>query len=63
MGTLSVSEAGSMPERIGDVAVRLFGPSHGVNLVLSEHAPHQPIRWSQSPEAGAEPKTRERGIG
>ncbi|MDD9986821.1 MAG: hypothetical protein OXQ31_11155 [Spirochaetaceae bacterium] len=31
----------STPERIGDVAVSLFGPAHGVDLDLPERAPHR----------------------
>ncbi len=61
MGTLSAGNTGSIPERIGDVAIRLFGPSHGVDLVLPGRAPNQPIRWSLSPVAGAEPTVREPG--
>jgi plasmid stability protein len=30
------------PERLGDVALQIFGPQHGVDLVLPEHAPHEP---------------------
>ena len=63
MGTLSAGETGSVPERIGDLAVRLFGPSHGVDLVLPERAPHQRVRVSSAPAAGAEPTTRETGQG
>ena len=41
-----IKEAVSTPERIGDVAVHLFGPAHGVDLVLPERAAHQPVRLS-----------------
>jgi antitoxin FitA len=30
------------PERLGDVALQIFGPQHGVDLELPEHAPHEP---------------------
>lgn len=30
-------------ERIGDLALELFGPVHGVDLDLPQHAPHPPI--------------------
>lgn len=61
MVSLSTGATGSMPERIGDLAIRLFGPSHGVDLVLPERAPHQPVRWSPLLVAGAEPTVREPG--
>ncbi len=32
----------SAPERIGDLAVQLFGPAHGVDLELAAHPPHEP---------------------
>lgn len=41
-----IKEAVSTPERIGDVAVHLFGPDHGVDLELPEREPHQPVRLS-----------------
>jgi plasmid stability protein len=30
------------PERLGDLALQTFGPQHGVDLELPEHAPHEP---------------------
>ncbi len=42
-----LKEAVSAPERLGDLAVRLFGPHHGVDLELPEHAPHAPIEFSE----------------
>ena len=41
-----IRQAVSTPERIGDVAVSLFGPAHGVDLDLPERTPHQPVRLS-----------------
>ncbi len=32
----------SAPERLGDLALRIFGPHHGVDMDLPEHAPHAP---------------------
>jgi plasmid stability protein len=31
------------PERIGDLAVKFFGPAHGVDLELPLHPPHEPM--------------------
>lgn len=31
------------PERLGDLAFAIFGPSHGVELELPPRTPHQPI--------------------
>ena len=39
-----IRQAVATPERIGDLAVQLFGPAHGVDLELPERAPHQPVR-------------------
>jgi len=30
------------PERIGDLALEVFGPDHGVELDLPAHGPHEP---------------------
>ncbi len=30
------------PERLGELALQIFGPLHGVDLELPEHAPHEP---------------------
>lgn len=40
-------EAVSAPERLGDLALRLFGPHHGVDLELPEHVPHVPMDLSE----------------
>lgn len=37
----------SAPERLGDLALRIFSPHHGVDLKLPEHAPHAPIDLSE----------------
>ena len=39
-----IRQAVATPERIGDLAVQLFGPAHGVDLELPDRAPHQPVR-------------------
>lgn len=31
------------PEHLGDLALRLFGPDHGVDLELSSREPHDPM--------------------
>ena len=31
------------PDRLGDLAVRLFGPTHGVDLELPVRSPHEPV--------------------
>ena len=35
------------PERLGDMAIEIFGPEHGIDLQLSEHSPHQPPDLSE----------------
>ena len=34
------------PERLGDLAIECFGPENGVDLVLPEHKPHEPIKFN-----------------
>jgi plasmid stability protein len=38
-----LKEAVSAPDRLGDLALRTFGPEHGVDLQLPERAPHEPL--------------------
>lgn len=40
-------EAVSAPERLGDLAQRLFGPRYGVDLELPVHGPHSPMDLSE----------------
>ena len=40
-------EAVSAPERLGDLARRLFGPRYGVTLELPAHGPHPPMDLSE----------------
>lgn len=35
-------EAVSAPERLGDLALQIFGREHGVDLELPERIPHEP---------------------
>lgn len=37
-----LKETVSVPERLGDLAVRIFGPQHGVELQISAGTPHEP---------------------
>ena len=36
-------QAVAAPEKIGDLAVRTFGPTYGVDLEVPERKPHEPI--------------------
>lgn len=38
-----LKEAVSAPERLGDLAVGIFGARHGVDLPLPERTPHEPV--------------------
>lgn len=31
------------PERLGDLALTMFGPVHGIELELPQRTPHQPV--------------------
>ena len=42
-----LKEAVSAPERLGDLALRIFGPYHGVDLELPEHVPHAPMDFAE----------------
>ena len=37
----------SAPERLGDLALGIFGPHHGVDLELPKHAAHKPVGLSE----------------
>ncbi len=41
-----LKEAVSGPERLGDLAVGIFGPTHGVDLELPDRRPHMPVDLS-----------------
>ena len=38
-----LKEAVASPERLGDLALELFGPQYGVDLMLPERLPHEPM--------------------
>ena len=38
-----LKEAVSAPENLGDLALRIFGPKHGVDLRLPERTVHEPL--------------------
>lgn len=38
-----LQHAVSAPDRIGDVALEMFGPAHGVDIDLPEHDRHEPV--------------------
>ncbi len=35
------------PERVGDLALKMFGPNRGVDLELAKHTPHEPVDLSE----------------
>ena len=35
------------PERIGDLALQIFGPISGIDLELPKHKPHEPLDFSK----------------
>jgi plasmid stability protein len=42
-----LKRAVNAPERIGDLAVQMFGPTSGVDLELPEHTPHEPLDFTE----------------
>lgn len=40
-------DAVSAPDRLGDLALRMFGPEHGVDVQVPERAPHEPLGLSE----------------
>lgn len=38
-----LKEAVTAPDRLGDLALRIFGPNHGVDLELPERTAHEPL--------------------
>lgn len=38
-----LQRAVSGPERVGDLALEIFGPEHGVELQLPDHDVHDPV--------------------
>ena len=41
-----IGVAVAAPDRLGDMAVQVFGPTNGVDLELPSHPPHEPIEFS-----------------
>lgn len=42
-----LKDAVSAPTRLGDLAVRIFGPEHGVDVRLPDKTPHEPLDLSE----------------
>jgi plasmid stability protein len=42
-----LKDAVSAPDYLGDLALRIFGPQHGVDLPLPERTPHEPLDLTQ----------------
>ena len=38
-----LAAAVAAPDRLGDLAVRLFGSTHGIDLAVGEATPHEPV--------------------
>lgn len=38
-----LKDAVRAPEQLGDLALQIFGPEHGVDLHLRERTPHEPL--------------------
>ena len=36
-------DAVNAPDRLGDLALRIFGPQHGIDLQLPDRTPHEPL--------------------
>ena len=42
-----LKDAVSPPDHLGDLALGIFGPKHGVDLQLPERIPHEPLDLSE----------------
>lgn len=42
-----LKRAVAVPERLGDLALQIFGPTFGVDLELPKHEPHEPMDFSK----------------
>ncbi len=42
-----LKDAVSAPDRLGDLALRIFGPEHGFDLQLPERTPHEPLALTE----------------
>lgn len=43
-----LKQAVAAPDRIGELALRVFGPRHGIDLELPERVPHQPTHFDKT---------------
>jgi hypothetical protein len=41
-----LKDAVSAPERMGDLALEIFGPNRGIDMDLPERIPHEPVDLS-----------------
>jgi plasmid stability protein len=39
-------QAVTTPKRLGDLALQIFGNTHGVELEIPPHAPHEPLSFA-----------------
>jgi len=42
-----LNEVVSAPERLGDLALKMFGPNRGVDLALPKRSLHEPVELSE----------------
>ena len=42
-----LTAAVSAPERLGDLALQMFGPRDGIDLAVPNHAAHEPLKLSE----------------
>jgi plasmid stability protein len=42
-----LKDAVNAPDHLGDLAIRIFGSKHGIDLQLPERKPHQPLDLSE----------------
>ena len=41
-----LNETVSAPAKLGDLALKIFGPNRGIDLELPERTPHEPVEVS-----------------
>lgn len=42
-----LKEAVNAPERLGDLAVQIFGSKYGIDLQLPDRTPHEPLDFTE----------------
>ena len=42
-----LKDAVGAPNRLGDFALQIFGPDHGIDLQLAERPPHEPVALAE----------------